>query len=61
MYKIQNKPRVATPNNWRPKLKADLEGPLKEMENPTQTKIMEFCKKDAYGVVPKGSPICDPN
>ena len=61
MNNIQNKPRVATPNNWHPKLKADLEGPLKEAENPTFTKIMKFCKNDVYGVVPNGSPICAPN
>ena len=40
MDKIQIKPRVANPNNWRPKLKAALEGPLKEVENPTLTEIM---------------------
>ena len=61
MDKIQNKPRVANPNNWHPKLKAALEGPLKEAQNPTFTEIMEFCTKDAYSVVPKGSPICAPN
>ena len=61
MDKIQKKPRVANLNNWHPKLKAALEGPLKEAENPTFTKIMEFFKKDAYGVIPKGSPICSTN
>ena len=61
MDKIQIKPRVANPNNWHPKLKAALEGPLKEAQNPTLTEIMEFCTKYAYSVVPKGSPICAPN
>ena len=59
--KIQNNPRLANLNNWHPKLKADLEGPLKEAGNPTFTKIIKFCKKDAYAEVPKGSPICAPN
>ena len=59
--KIQKKPSVANLNNWHPKLKAALEGPLKEAENPTLMKIMKFCKKDAYGVLPKGSPIFAPN
>ena len=29
MDKIQNNPRVDNTNNWHPKLKSDLEGPLK--------------------------------
>ena len=61
MDKIQNNPRVSNLNNWHPKLKEALEGPLKEAENPTLTKILRFRKKDAHGVVPKGSPICAPN
>ena len=61
MDKTQKKPRVANLNNCHPKPKAALEGPLKEAENPTFTKIMKFCKKNAYGVVPKRSPICAPN
>ena len=61
MEKIQKKPRVANLNNWHPKLQSALEVSLKEAENPTFTKIIKFYKKDAYGVVPKGSPICAPN
>ena len=61
MENIQKKPRVANLKNRHPKLKADIEGLLKESENPTFTKIMKLCKKDAYGVVPKGSPIYPPN
>ena len=61
MDKTQKKPRTANLNNWNPKIKTALEVPLKEAENPTFTKTMRFFKKDAYSVVPKGSPICDPN
>ena len=61
MDKIQKKPSVANINNWYPKLNVALEGPLKESENPSFTKIMEFCKKDAYYVVLKVSRICAPN
>ena len=61
MYNIKKKPRDGNLNNWHPKIKAALEGPLKESENPAFTEIMKFFKKDAYGVVPKGSPICAPN
>ena len=35
---IQKKPRVSKLKNCHPKLKAYLEGPLKEAENPTFTK-----------------------
>ena len=55
------KPRVANTNNWHPNLKVDLEGPLREAGNPTFKKIMNYWKKDACLVVPKGSPICAPN
>ena len=61
MDNTQKKPRVTNLKNWNPKLKAALEGPLKEAENPTFTKIIKLFKKDTYGVVPKGSPICAPN
>ena len=61
MDNTQKKPRVTNLKNWNPKLKAALEGPLKEAENPTLTKITKLCKKGAYVVVPKGSPICAPN
>ena len=61
MDKIQKKPIVANIKNWHPKLNVALEGPLKESENPSFTKIMKFCKKDAYDVVLKGSQICAPN
>ena len=59
--KIHKKPRVVKPNYCHPKLKAALEGPLREAGNPMLTKIVNYYKKDAYGVVPKGSPICAPN
>ena len=58
---IHKKPRVVKPNHWYPKLKAALEIPLREAGNKTLTKIMNYRKKDAYGVVPNGSPICAPN
>ena len=52
---------VANPNNWNPKLKAALEAPLKAAGNPSFTKVMNYCKKDAYSIFPKGSPVCVPN
>ena len=59
--KPPKKPRLPNPNNWHPKLKAALEVPLKKAGNPSFTKIMNYCKKDAYGVVTKGSGVCAPN
>ena len=59
--KIPKKPRVPNPNNWNPTLKEKLEGPLKEAGFPSFTKVMNFCKTDAYSVFPKGSPVCVPN
>ena len=61
MDNIQKNPRTDNLKNWHPKLKSALEGSLKEAENPTFTKIIKFCKKYAYVVVPKGSKICAPN
>ena len=48
--KIQKKPRVANPNHWHPKLKAALEGPLREAGNPT-------FKKD-YKLLQEGCVWC---
>ena len=60
--KIPKKPKtVPNPNNWHPKLKEALEEPLKKAGHPSFTKVMNFCKKDAYGIFHKGSPICVPN
>ena len=59
--KIPKKPRIANPNNWHPKLKAVLEEPLKAAGYPSFTKVLNFCKQDAYSLFPKGSPICVPN
>ena len=59
--KPPKKSRQANPNNWHLKLKAALEAPLKTAGNPSFTKIMNFCGKDAYGIVPKGSNVCAPN
>ena len=59
--KIHKKPWVANPNNCNTKLNAALEVPLREAGNQTLTKIMNYCKKDVYGVVPKVYPICAPN
>ena len=60
--KILKRPKL-TPNlnNWNPKLKAKLEGPLNTAGNPSFTKIMNFCKKDVYSIFPKGSSACAPN
>ena len=38
-----------------------LTDPLAEAGNPTFTKIMNFCKKDAYSIVLKGYAVCVPN
>ena len=48
-------------NNWNPKLKAVLEAPLKKAGYPTFTKILNWLKKDAYHIYPKGTEICVPN
>ena len=53
--------RKSNPNNWNPKLKAVLEAPLKKAKFPTFTKIMNWLKKDAYHIYPRGSEICVPN
>eukprot|EP00560_Eucampia_antarctica_P008394 CAMPEP_0197825944 /NCGR_PEP_ID=MMETSP1437-20131217/2968_1 /TAXON_ID=49252 ORGANISM="Eucampia antarctica, Strain CCMP1452" /NCGR_SAMPLE_ID=MMETSP1437 /ASSEMBLY_ACC=CAM_ASM_001096 /LENGTH=151 /DNA_ID=CAMNT_0043426169 /DNA_START=12 /DNA_END=467 /DNA_ORIENTATION=- len=58
---IPKRTRVANKNNWHPKLKEALKGPLKAAGHPTFTKIMNFCKKDGYNIFPKGSQICTPN
>ena len=60
--KIPKKQKVVpNPNNWHPKLKEALEEKLKIAGNPSFTKVMNFCKTDAYSVFPKGSPVCVPN
>ena len=52
--KILKKQKVApNPNNWHPKLKEALEDKLNLAGNPLFTKVMNFCKKDAYGIFPK--------
>ena len=62
MDKILKNPKLTwNPNNWNPKLKAKLEGPLKTAGNPSFTKIMNFCKKDAYSIFLKGLSVCAPN
>ena len=53
--------RVANPNIWNPKLMAALKKPLQTTVSPTFTKIMKFCKNDAYSIFPKGYPVCVPN
>ena len=55
------KPKMANKSTWNPKLRDALTSPLTTAGQPTFTKIMQFCKKDAYGIFPKGSPICAPN
>ena len=45
--------RVANPNNCHPKHMAALKRPLQTAGSPTFTKIMNFCKKDAYSIFPK--------
>ena len=59
--KIPKRPKMANPNKWHPKLKEKLEEPLKAAGFPSFTKIMNFCKQDAYSIFPKGSAICVPN
>ena len=53
--------RVANQNNLNPKLMAALKKPLQTAGSPTFTKIMNFCKNDAYSIFPKGSPVCAQN
>ena len=53
--------RFANPKNWHPNLMAALKRPLQTAGSPTFTKIMNFCKKDAYIIFSKGSPVCAPN
>ena len=53
--------RFANSKNWHPNLMAALKRPLQTAGSPTFTKIMNFCKKDAYSIFPKGSPVCTPN
>ena len=56
-----NRQRVAKPNNCNPKLVASLKRPLQAAGSPIFTKIMNFCKKDAYSIFPKLYPVCAPN
>ena len=53
--------RVANPKNWNPKLMAALKRLLQTAGSPTFTIIMNFCKKDAYRILPKVYPVCAPN
>mmetsp|Transcript_15052 Transcript_15052/g.17307 ORF Transcript_15052/g.17307 Transcript_15052/m.17307 type:complete len:80 (+) Transcript_15052:240-479(+) len=55
------KKKVLNSSTWNPKLSTALMVPLQESGHPTFTKIVQFCKKYAYGIFPKGSPICAPN
>ena len=41
---LTKKPRKANPNNWHPKLKEALAGPLTVAGNPTFTQLLTFCK-----------------
>ena len=50
--------RVANPKIWNPKLMAALKRLLQTAGSPTFTIIMNFCKKDAYRILPKVSPVC---
>lgn len=61
LEKIPKKPHVSNPRNWTKKLKVALKGPMKETEKYSFTKIMQFCNKDVYSIITKGSPICAPN
>ena len=55
-------PKLA-PNKstWNPKLREALTAPLKEARRPTFAKIMQFCKKYAYSIYSRGSPVCAQN
>ena len=53
--------KVQNLNNWQPNLMAALKRPLQTAGYPNFMKIMNFCKKDAYSIFPKGSPVCTPN
>ena len=57
----QKKQKKTNPNNWRPKLKAALQKPLAEAGNPTFTRIMNFCNKTSFEIIPKDSRVCGPN
>ena len=55
------KQRFTNPNNWHPKIMAAIKRPLQTASSPTFTKIMNFCRKNAYSILPKGYPVRAPN
>ena len=58
----KKKRRKDNPNNWHPKLKAELAEPLQRANYPSFTKIMQFCKQgDATHIYPRRTKICVPN
>ena len=57
----QKRQKKENPNNWHPKLKEALTRPMAEAGNPSFSRVMNFIKKDAYGIIPKGSRVCTPN
>ena len=57
----KHKRRKLEDATWNHKLKAALAGPLAAAGHPSFSKIMRFCKQDAYGVFSKKSGICAPH
>ena len=48
------KARISNTNKWHPKLRSTLEKPLKVVNHPTFTRIMNLSKADSFSVFPKG-------
>jgi hypothetical protein len=58
---IKKKPRQANPNNWHPKLKANISKAMATAKNPSFQSIMKFCGKNADELYPKYGKRCTPN
>ena len=56
--KIKREPAAANKNNWNLKLRAALTGPMKEAGQPSFTKVLHFCKADAYHIFTRGGATC---
>ena len=52
---------ASNPNTWNSKLRKALVQPMRVAGNPSFTKVMQFCKCDAYKMLPKANNICVPN
>ena len=58
---IKKRQRQANPNNWHPKLRANISKALTTAKNPTFQAVMKYCGKSAEELYPKFGKRCTPN